>query len=195
MINSKKFGSGPLDGVRVVEFASVGPGPLAAIFLADMGAEVPRIERPAPDTQAGGLVPISLRGRTCLAANLKLPDDLHHVFDLLQDADCLVEGYRPGVMERFGLGPDEVLKRNPRLIYGRITAWGQTGPLAKFAAHDINCIAIGGALAAIGPRSRPIPPLNLIGDFGGGSLYLVAACSRASSRHGRRAVGKLSTVQ
>jgi alpha-methylacyl-CoA racemase len=173
---SKPFGSsgelsfGPLRGIKIVEFAGMGPGPFAAMLLSDMGADIIRIERPdAPDELVS---PIADRGRRRVRADLKKPEDLAHIFALLNEADALIEGYRPGVMERAGLGPDEVLRRNPRLVYGRITGWGQTGPLAKVAGHDINYIAITGALSAIGPKAQPMPPLNLVGDFGGGALYL-----------------------
>ena len=163
--------SGPLRGVKIVEFAGMGPGPFAAMLLADMGADIVRIERPdAPDELVS---PIADRGRRRVRADLKEPEDLRRIFALLNEADALIEGYRPGVMERAGLGPDELLLRqNPRLVYGRITGWGQTGPLAKVAGHDINYIAVTGALSAIGPKAQPMPPLNLVGDFGGGALYL-----------------------
>lgn len=162
--------SGPLRGVKIVEFAGMGPGPFAAMLLADMGADIIRIERPdAPDEL---ISPIADRGRRRVRADLKNPDHLRRIFSLLEEADALIEGYQPGVMERAGLGPDEVLRRNPSLVYGRITGWGQTGPLAKVAGHDINYIAITGALSAIGPKAQPMPPLNLVGDFGGGALYL-----------------------
>src|ERR1700756_4831528 len=173
---SKPFGSsgepssGPLCGVKIVEFADMGPGPFAAILLSDMGAEIVRIERPdAPDELVS---PIADRGRRRVRADLKKAEDLRRIFALLNEADALIEGYRPGVMERASLGPDEVLRQNPRLVYARITGWGQTGPLAKVAGHDINYIAITGALSAIGPKAQPMPPLNLVGDFGGGALYL-----------------------
>jgi alpha-methylacyl-CoA racemase len=167
-----KAPTGALAGIRIVEFAGIGPGPFAAMLLADMGAEIVRIDRPGgADHYSGGAV---ARGRRTVVVNLKDPAETHGVLELLDRADALIEGFRPGVMERLGLGPDVVLKRNPRLVYGRMTGWGQTGPLAKTAGHDINYIAIAGALAAIGPESHPVPPLNLVGDYGGGSLYLVA---------------------
>jgi len=165
--------SGPLADLTVVEFAGLGPGPFAAMLLADMGATVIRIERPdAPPVPAAA---ISQRGRAQrYTADLKNPEDLAAVHKLLLTADALIEGFRPGTMERLGLGPDSVLKENPRLVYGRVTGWGQTGPLKSTAGHDINFIAITGALAAIGPSERPIVPLNLIGDFAGGSMFLVS---------------------
>jgi alpha-methylacyl-CoA racemase len=165
--------SGPLSGVTVVEFAGLGPGPYAAMLLADMGASVIRIER--PDAQTAPAAAISQRGRAQrYSADLKNPDDVAGVRHLLRTADALIEGFRPGTMERLGLGPDAVLQDNPRLVYGRVTGWGQTGPLKSTAGHDINFIAVTGALAAIGPRERPIQPLNLIGDFAGGSMFLVS---------------------
>ncbi len=163
---------GPLAGLRIVEFAGIGPGPFAAMLLADMGAELVRLDRP------GGSDPYSrnvvARGRPTVTVDLKDPADLAGTLALLETADALIEGFRPGVMERLGLGPDVVLARNPRLVYGRMTGWGQDGPLAQSAGHDITYLAITGALAAIGPAEHPVPPLNLVGDYGGGSLYLVA---------------------
>ncbi len=167
---SNKSG-GALEGVRIVEFAGIGPGPFAAMLLADMGADVVRIDRP-------GITPawpsrVINRGRRTVLADLKNPSDVEQVATLVEHADALIEGFRPGVMERLGLGPEPMLARNPRLVYGRMTGWGQTGPLAHAAGHDINYIAITGALSAIGPKAHPVPPLNLVGDYGGGSLYLV----------------------
>ena len=164
--------AGPLVGIRIIEFVGLGPAPFAAMQFADMGADVIRIARPGavptlPD-------PISGRGRPTVEADLKNPADAEQVRRLLDRADALIEGFRPGVMERLGLGPEPLLARNPRLVYGRMTGWGQTGPLASHAGHDINYIAISGALAAIGPADRPMPPLNLVGDFGGGSMFLVS---------------------
>ena len=164
--------SGPLRGVRVVEFASIGPGPFACMLLSDMGAEVVRIER--PETPLGDPHNLLARGRVNVKLDLKSPDHVKRALDLLEHADVLVEGFRPGVMERLGLGPEEVAKTNPRLVYGRMTGWGQDGPLAARAGHDINYISIAGALAPIGPADGPPSvPLNLIGDFGGGGTYLV----------------------
>ncbi|MDH2239915.1 CoA transferase [Pigmentiphaga sp. GD03639] len=163
---------GPLAGLRVVEFAGMGPAPFACMLLADMGAEVATITR--PDTPATDPRQIAGRGRLVVRADLKLPDARDRVLALLDTADVLVEGFRPGVMERLGLGPDAVAARNPRLVYGRMTGWGQHGPLAQAAGHDINYIALSGALHAIGPAGGPpVVPLNLVGDYGGGSLYLV----------------------
>jgi alpha-methylacyl-CoA racemase len=162
---------GPLQGIRIVEFAGIGPGPFAAMLFSDMGAEVIRVDR------KGGRTPskmeIYLRGRKTVALDLKKPEAVEAALKLIGEADALIEGFRPGVMERLGLGPDVCLARNPRLVYGRMTGWGQTGTLANAAGHDINYIALTGALHAIGANGRkPVPPLNLVGDFGGGALYL-----------------------
>ncbi len=162
--------SGPLAGSRIVEFAGIGPGPFACMMLADMGAEVVTLDR----VGAGkNLKSVAGRGRKVVEIDLKDKAAVAEVLGLLANADALVEGFRPGVMERLGLGPDVVLAANPKLVYGRMTGWGQEGPLAQAAGHDINYISVTGALAAIGPKERPVPPLNLVGDFGGGALYLV----------------------
>ena len=162
--------SGVLAGVRIVEFAGIGPGPFAAMLLADMGAEVIRIDRPTTaDAYGRKVLP---RSRATIVCDLKDKAQVAEVLQLLERADALIEGFRPGVMERLGLGPETVLARNPRLVYGRMTGWGQEGPLAQAAGHDINYIAVTGALGAIGPQEQPIPPLNLVGDYGGGGLYL-----------------------
>lgn len=161
---------GPLVGVRVVEFAGIGPAPFCGMLLSDMGAEVLMIERPGiPARDAAAVL---YRGRQRVTLDLKAPEDRQKCLSVLDHADIALEGFRPGVMERLGLGPDDVLPRNPRLVYGRMTGWGQTGPYAAMAGHDINYIALSGALHAIGSAERPVPPLNLIGDFGGGALYL-----------------------
>jgi alpha-methylacyl-CoA racemase len=159
-----------LTGVRIVEFAGIGPGPFACMMLADMGAEVVTLDRVGAKKN---LKSVAGRGRKVVELDLKDKAAIAEVLDLLANADALIEGFRPGVMERLGLGPDVVLARNPRLVYGRMTGWGQDGPLASAAGHDINYISVTGALAAIGPRERPVPPLNLVGDFGGGALYIV----------------------
>jgi alpha-methylacyl-CoA racemase len=164
--------SGPLAGLKVVEFAGLGPGPFACMLLSDMGADVVTIDRPG--RKLGDRTDITGRGRSVVLADLKSPEARAEVLQLLAHADVLVEGFRPGVMERLGLGPDVLAARNPRLVYGRMTGWGQHGPLAQSAGHDINYIALTGALHAIGPAGgAPVPPLNLVGDYGGGSLYLV----------------------
>ena len=162
---------GPLQGVRVVEFQGIGPGPFAAMLLSDMGAEIIRIDR------KGGRTPskteVTYRGRPAVALDMKKPEAVEAALELIAKADALIEGFRPGVMERLGVGPDAALARNPKLVYGRMTGWGQTGPLANAAGHDINYIALTGALHGIGHASgKPVPPLNLVGDFGGGALYL-----------------------
>jgi alpha-methylacyl-CoA racemase len=163
---------GPLEGVRIVEIAGIGPGPFCAMLLADLGAEVLRVERTGR-AGAGGPGDVLSRGRRCIAVDLKRPEGRDTVLRLLERADGLLEGFRPGVMERLGLGPDVCLARNPRLVYGRMTGFGQTGPLAQAAGHDINYIALAGALHPIGrPGAPPTPPLNLVGDFGGGGLLL-----------------------
>ncbi|MBW8764834.1 MAG: CoA transferase [Geodermatophilales bacterium] len=167
---------GPLAGVRVVEFAGLGPGPFCGMLLADLGAAVVRIDRKGGrGGLMGALGATSLldRGKRSIALDLKDADDLAVVRALAQRADVLTEGFRPGVMERLGLGPQDLLRANPALVYGRMTGWGQTGPLARTAGHDIGYIALTGALGASGrPDERPAPPLNLLGDFGGGGVFL-----------------------
>jgi alpha-methylacyl-CoA racemase len=160
---------GPLSGIRIVEFAGIGPGPFAAMLLADLGAEMVRIDRPADPPIAP--TDVLSRNRIRVRADLKNPEHVAQVLALVDGADALIEGFRPGVMERLGLGPKPLLERNPRLVYGRVTGWGQDGPWAQVAGHDINYIGITGALHAIGPAGQPLPPLNLIGDYGG-ALYL-----------------------
>jgi len=167
---------GPLDGVRVIEIAGIGPGPFCAMMLSDMGADVLRVDRPQnvrggdPGRASNDLLN---RGRRNVAVDLKSPRGVETVLRLVERADALIEGFRPGVMERLGLGPDACLAANPRLVYGRMTGWGQDGPLARAAGHDINYIALAGALDPIGRRGEaPVPPLNLVGDFGGGGMLL-----------------------
>lgn len=166
---------GPLAGVKVIEMRGIGPGPYAGMLLADMGAEVIVVDR---SSSAQGIAmpsryDINSRGKKSIALDLKTPEGLAAFMKLVDQADVLFEGYRPGVAEKLGFGPDVCLQRNPGLIYGRMTGWGQTGPLAKAAGHDINYIALTGALAAIGGSDKPVPPLNLVGDYAGGSLFLV----------------------
>lgn len=167
---------GPLAGIKIVELAGIGPGPMCAMLLADMGATVLRIDRPG-GSDLGLARPLRydllLRGRRSVAVDLKSADGKALALRLVERADGLIEGFRPGVTERLGLGPEDCLARNPRLVYGRVTGWGQDGPLAQAAGHDINYISLAGALHAFGRRGQPpTPPLNLLGDFAGGSLYL-----------------------
>jgi len=165
----------PLDGIRVVEFAGIGPGPFAGMMLADHGAEVIRIERGKPGGLALGTDPKDplLRSRTSIALDLKNPHAIAAVRRIVATADAIIEGFRPGVMERLGLGPDVLIGDNPRLVYGRMTGWGQTGPMAPEPGHDINYIALSGVLHALGRAGeKPTPPINLAGDFGGGAMFL-----------------------
>jgi alpha-methylacyl-CoA racemase len=167
-------GTGPLRGVKVVEIAGIGPGPHACMILADLGADVIRVERPGGQFLAGGATMLLNRGRPSVALDLKQPEAAATVLRLVEDADVLVEGMRPGVTERLGIGPERCLEVNPRLVYGRMTGWGQDGPLAQAAGHDINYISVAGALFGLGQTpDRPQFPTNLVGDFGGGSTYLV----------------------
>jgi len=167
---------GPLAGVRIIELAGIGPGPFCAMMLADMGADVIRVERSAAVRGGDPDVPpadVMLRGRRSIGIDMKSPDGLEAVMKLIESADGLIEGFRPGVTERLGVGPDDCLARNPRLVYGRMTGWGQEGPYAHAAGHDINYIALAGALEPMGRAGEaPVPPLNLVGDFGGGGMYL-----------------------
>jgi alpha-methylacyl-CoA racemase len=183
---------GPLQGVRIIEIAAIGPAPFCGMMLADMGADMLRIEQPGG--RGAGVdfdrrFSLLNRGRPSLTVDLKTAAGRGLVLDLAGAADMLFEGFRPGVMERLGLGPDELLAANPRLVYGRVTGWGQSGPLAQAAGHDLNYIALAGALHAIGPKDQPpAPPLNLIGDFGGGGMLLalgVLAALIEAQRSGR----------
>lgn len=185
---------GPLSGFRIVELAGIGPAPMCAMLLADLGADIIRIDRMVP-SELGVQRPLkfnlTLRGRNAVSLDLKSDEGRKIVLELVERADALIEGFRPGVTERLGLGPDDCLKRNPRLVYGRMTGWGQTGPLANTAGHDLNYIGLIGALNAIGRADQPpTPPLNLVGDFGGGALYLAlgilsALLERQTSGHGQ----------
>jgi alpha-methylacyl-CoA racemase len=162
---------GPLQEVRVLEVGGIGPGPFCGMLLADLGADVVRVDRPSEVSIPG--TEVLHRGKRSLAADLKCPDGVEAVASLMRSADLLIEGYRPGVMERLGLGPNDCLRRNPSLVYGRMTGWGQQGPLAQTAGHDINYLAVAGALEPIGPAGEPpAVPLNMLGDFGAGGLLL-----------------------
>ncbi|PIW30007.1 MAG: carnitine dehydratase [Rhodobacterales bacterium CG15_BIG_FIL_POST_REV_8_21_14_020_59_13] len=165
--------SGPLTGIKVIELAGIGPGPLAGQLLADLGADVISVDRKAEAQHTGRPKDANRRGKRSIAVNLKAEGANGVILKLCETADILIEGFRPGVAERLGLGPETVHAINPALVYGRLTGWGQTGPLADRAGHDINYISITGALAAIGEKGRPVPPLNLVGDYAGGSLMLV----------------------
>lgn len=175
MTFQRGLGTGPLRGVRVVEIAGIGPGPHAATLLADLGADVIRVERPSGVVSPGDrATDLLTRGRPSVALDLKRPEAVATVLTLVEGADVLLEGMRPGATERLGLGPEDCLARNPRLVYGRMTGWGQDGPLARAAGHDINYISVAGALHGLGQDAgRPHFPTNLLGDFGGGSTYLV----------------------
>ena len=163
---------GPLTGIKIIEFAGIGPGPFCGMLLSDLGADVVRIDR-AGKNRPGTPVDVMSRGKRSIALDLKNQDDIETALKLLEQADGMIEGFRPGVLERLGLGPDVVLKRSPKLVYGRMTGWGQHGALSHAAGHDLNYIAITGALHAMGDGDgRPRPPLNLVGDYGGGALYL-----------------------
>lgn len=186
---------GPLAGLRVVELAGIGPGPHAAMLLADLGAHVTRVERAHTPPIFPGVAledDATLRGRRIVTADLKSPDGVEQVLALLDEADVLVEGFRPGVLERLGLGPDVCLARNPRLVVARMTGWGQTGPWAQRAGHDINYISVTGVLDNIGPAGgAPLPPLNLVGDFGGGSMFLVTGVLAALFERERSGLGQV----
>jgi alpha-methylacyl-CoA racemase len=175
--------TGPLTGVGMVEFAGIGPGPFCAMMLADLGADIVRIDRADkvtaidPDTLS---LDVLNRGRRSIGLNLKSPEGVATALALVEQSDALIEGFRPGVMERLGLGPEVCLERNPRLIYGRMTGWGQDGPMANVAGHDINYLSLTGALAAIGRAGEPpVPPLNLVADFGGGGMVLALGIAAA----------------
>ena len=185
---------GPLTGLRVVELASIGPGPLCAMLLADLGAEVIRIDR----TEPSGLgVPmdvkfeVSGRNRRSVALDIKQPAGRDAALRLIDRADVLIEGFRPGVAERLGLGPEACQARNPGLVFGRMTGFGQTGPLSQAAGHDLNYIALTGALHAMGGKDKPVPPLNLVGDYGGGALYLAFGILAAIFERSRSGQGQV----
>src|SRR6187200_3407416 len=185
--------AGPLQGLRIVELAGIGPGPHAAMILADLGADVVRVERPGG---TGGVPKGSHeamnRNRRAVAANLKSDEGREQVLALIAKADVLIEGFRPGVTERLGLGPQDCAKVNEKLIYGRMTGWGQTGPRSQQAGHDINYISLNGVLHAVGRAGeRPVPPLNLVGDFGGGSMFLVVGILSALWERERSGKGQI----
>jgi alpha-methylacyl-CoA racemase len=187
--------SGPLTGVKVVELAGIGPGPFCAMVLADMGADVIKVDRAGAVRGVDPGLPSPVlwdRGRRSVGVDLKHADGVETVLRLVETADVLIEGFRPGVTERMGLGPDDCLARNPRLVYGRMTGWGQDGPYAKAAGHDINYIALAGALEPIGRRgSGPVPPLNLVGDFGGGGMLLALGVCAALVETARSGQGQV----
>src|SRR6476659_5186708 len=167
--------AGPLSGLTIVELAAIGPGPMCSMRLGDMGADVIRVDRTRThvmDRLADPKYAVHNRSRRSVSVDLQKKEGVEVVLRLIDKADGMTEPFRPGVAERLGVGPDVCLKRNPRLVYGRMTGWGQEGPLAKAAGHDINYIALTGALHAIGPKDKPTPPLNLVGDFGGGGMLL-----------------------
>ncbi|WP_405603762.1 CoA transferase [Streptomyces sp. NBC_01410] len=188
-------GNGPLAGVRVVELAGIGPGPFAAMLLADLGADVVRVDRPGGSGLAiDPAYDLTNRNKRSVLVDLKADDGPARVLDLVERADVLIEGYRPGVAERLGVGPQECLERNPRLVYGRMTGWGQEGPLAQRAGHDIAYIAVTGTLGLIGkPDEPPTVPANLVGDYAGGSLYLVVGVL-AALQHARTEGGSGQVV-
>ncbi|MCG8590812.1 MAG: CoA transferase, partial [Proteobacteria bacterium] len=186
---------GPLKGLKILEIAGIGPGPFAAMMLADMGAEVLRIDRAQAVRGGDPAEPpkdVLTRGRRSIGVDLKHPDGVAAVLRLVEQADALLEGFRPGVMERLGLGPEICLARNPRLVYGRMTGWGQEGPMAQAAGHDINYIALAGTLDGIGRRGEaPLPPLNLVGDFGGGGMLLAFGIACALVERGSSGKGQV----
>jgi alpha-methylacyl-CoA racemase len=186
---------GPLSGVKIIEIAGIGPGPFAAMMLADMGADVIRVDRTQNAMGGDPASPpadILNRGRRSIALDLKHPDGIETLLSLVERADALVEGFRPGVAERLGFGPDACLERNPRLVFGRMTGWGQDGPYAQMAGHDINYIALAGALDPIGRAGQaPLPPLNLVGDFGGGGMLLAFGVACALVESGRSGQGQV----
>jgi alpha-methylacyl-CoA racemase len=189
------MGSGPLQGVRVVEIASLAPAPFGCMILSDLGADVVQVDRVGQAARPLVSADPLRRGRRSVGLNLKDPEGLRALLRLADSADVLVEGFRPGVAERLGFGPDVCLRRNPRLIFARMTGWGQQGPLAESAGHDIDYIAISGALDPIGRAGeRPVPPLNLIGDFGGGGMLLAVGVLAALVERGRSGLGQVVDV-
>jgi alpha-methylacyl-CoA racemase len=186
---------GPLHGIRIIELAGLGPAPFCAMMLADMGATVIRVDRASARLQEPDPVDTLLRNRQSIALNLKSPAGVEALLQLIDGADALIEGFRPGVAERLGVGPDVCLARNPKLVYGRMTGWGQSGPLAHTAGHDINYLALTGALHLIGERGRkPVPPLNLVADFGGGGMMLLSGLLAALLESARSGQGQVIDV-
>ncbi|MBL4610767.1 CaiB/BaiF CoA transferase family protein [Halopseudomonas sp.] len=184
--------SGPLKGKRVIEMVGLGPAPFCGMMLADMGAEVIRIDRPNAGHDGAWKYDILSRNRATVCLDLKQPEGVEAVLKLVEKADALIEGFRPGVMEKIGLGPDECLARNPALVFGRMTGWGQYGPLSQAAGHDMNYIAISGALHAIGRANEaPVVPLNLVGDFGGGGMLLTVGVLAAMLEAGKSGKGQV----
>jgi alpha-methylacyl-CoA racemase len=187
--------SGPLAGFRIIEMAGIGPVPLAGLILSEMGARVLRIERIAKAPPFLSLPPeydLDRHGRSIVSLDLKRPEAIELVLQLIGNADGLIEGYRPGVMERLGLGPDQALARNPALVYGRMTGFGQDGPLASRAGHDLTYLALSGVLHAIGPKGgKPVPPLNLVADYGGGTMFLIAGMLAALLERSRSGEGQV----
>jgi alpha-methylacyl-CoA racemase len=188
---------GPLEGIRILELSGIGPVPFTGMLLADLGADVIRVDRPGV-VRGTEMVPFQIpadlmnRGRRSIGIDLKHPDGVETLLRLVEHVDGLVEGYRPGVCERLGIGPEPCLARNPRLVYGRMTGWGQDGPLSQSAGHDINYIALAGVLGRIGREGQPpTPPLNLVGDFGGGALFLAFGMASALVHAGRTGEGQV----
>lgn len=186
----EKHVGGTLEGLKVVEMAAIGPVPLVGMIMADMGARMIRVDR-IPKDGAAEALGFDHRGRESIAVDLKRAAGVDVVLRLIEDADVLLEGFRPGVMEKLGLGPSVCLNRNDRLVYGRITGWGQTGPLANVAGHDLNYISLSGALHAIGPAGKPAVPLNLVGDYGGGAMLLLSGVLAAILERVRSGKGQV----
>lgn len=186
---------GPLSGIRIIEMVGIGPAPFAAMMLADLGAEVVRIARPGPSDTGIRRPPrfdLVARGKRTLTLDLKKPEAVACLLDLVETSDALIEGFRPGVMEKLGLGPDVCLQRNPRFVFGRVTGWGQDGPAAKTAGHDVNYLALAGMLDMIGHEGeRPVPPLNIIADYAGGSMMLIAGLLSALLHASRTGEGQV----
>ncbi|MFM8836693.1 MAG: CaiB/BaiF CoA transferase family protein, partial [Actinomycetota bacterium] len=193
MTTVAQSGTGPLAGYKILEIAGIGPGPFAAMMLSDMGAEVVRVERvQAVRENATANWDVMQRGRKNIAIDLKHADGVETLLQLVEHADALIEGFRPGVMERLGVGPDVCLARNKKLVFGRMTGWGQDGPYSSAAGHDINYIALAGALAHFGRAGEaPVPPLNMVGDFGGGGRFLASGVVCALLEAQRSGVGQI----